>query len=471
MCLFKPSRVPLGTQSVQSGTQEAQSGTQLAQSGEELYESRTELCESRTELCELSTELNEPELDLRGLRAELGQSGTRLVELSVGATVSASEITSREVPSQARPVNLSDNEDEFEIQSPPRAKGRPRQKPKVVKAKRNLNIAMVQEDLEMHEKQRNLNSVFELLSEDATCNASYETTVQFKLLNFERKPKPPIAYEIAKLPASKLLVKPDEITRIFPMDLIKKCATKVVAFQKKHKGVRELDIALEVVGVGVRINSALAWIDNVDLSRCDNSNFSVERDLDLPSKLKEIKVLTSQVDVLDIAGKGLITDEIMHKILAKIFGSKDGITVFDSSTLGTVVDGKVTSCGEIIRDALSGLTREKVLIPVNCNGSHWCGVMIDLEGGTVEVYDSSSSSYTMSVRVLAQTLVHLLPTSVQTPFRVRVFDSGLGVQTDSYNCGIYVLLAFEMFCGAEPLGYVDKKTLQCLWYRYLRMCL
>ncbi|ETM99891.1 hypothetical protein PPTG_24361 [Phytophthora nicotianae INRA-310] len=29
--------------------------------------------------------------------------------------------------------------------------------------------------------------------------------------------------------------------------------------------------------------------------------------------------------------------------------------------------------------------------------------MIDLEGGTVEVYDSSSSSYTMSVRVLAQT--------------------------------------------------------------------
>ncbi|ETP30712.1 hypothetical protein F442_20342, partial [Phytophthora nicotianae P10297] len=64
------------------------------------------------------------------------------------------------------------------------------------------------------------------------------------------------------------------------------------------------------------------------------------RNLDLPSKLKEIKVLTSQVDVLDIAGKGLITDEIMHKILAKIFGSKDGITVFDSSTLGTVVDGK-----------------------------------------------------------------------------------------------------------------------------------
>ncbi|KAF1783777.1 hypothetical protein GQ600_12557 [Phytophthora cactorum] len=45
------------------------------------------------------------------------------------------------------------------------------------------------------------------------------------------------------------------------------------------------------------------------------------------------------------------------------------------------------------------------------------------------------------------------------------------VQTDSYNCGVYVLLAFKVFCGAEPLGHLDKKTLQCLRYRYLRMCM
>ncbi|GMF17483.1 unnamed protein product [Phytophthora fragariaefolia] len=34
-----------------------------------------------------------------------------------------------------------------------------------------------------------------------------------------------------------------------------------------------------------------------------------------------------------------------------------------------------------------------------------------------------------------------------------------GGQTDSYNCGIYVLLASEMFVGAPSPGHVDKKTL------------
>ncbi|GMF23146.1 unnamed protein product [Phytophthora fragariaefolia] len=38
------------------------------------------------------------------------------------------------------------------------------------------------------------------------------------------------------------------------------------------------------------------------------------------------------------------------------------------------------------------------------------------------------------------------------------------------NCGVYVLLAFEIFGGASPLGYVNKQTLQCLRYRYLRLC-
>ncbi|POM62998.1 hypothetical protein PHPALM_27779 [Phytophthora palmivora] len=45
------------------------------------------------------------------------------------------------------------------------------------------------------------------------------------------------------------------------------------------------------------------------------------------------------------------------------------------------------------------------------------------------------------------------------------------VQSDSYNCGVYVLLAFEIFCGSESLGHLDKKTLQCMRYRYLRMCM
>lgn len=72
---------------------------------------------------------------------------------------------------------------------------------------------------------------------------------QFKLFRFLTKPKPPIAHEVAKLPATKLLLRPEEIVRIFPMDLIKKCGAKVSAYQRKHNGVRELDIALEIIGL------------------------------------------------------------------------------------------------------------------------------------------------------------------------------------------------------------------------------
>ncbi|ETK88635.1 hypothetical protein F441_07280 [Phytophthora nicotianae CJ01A1] len=97
--------------------------------------------------------------------------------------------------------------------------------------------------------------------------------------------------------------------------------------------------------------------------------------------------------------------------------------------------------------------------------------MMNLNEGKVAIYDSSSSSYLISVRSVAQMLISLLPNDARPRPRMQTFEPGLEVQVDSYNCGIYVLLAFEMFCGAEPLGHLDKKTLQCLHYRYLCMCM
>ncbi|KUG01940.1 hypothetical protein AM587_10004841 [Phytophthora nicotianae] len=119
-----------------------------------------------------------------------------------------------------------------------------------------------------------------------------------------------------------------------------------------------------------------------------------------------------QVDVLALAGKEVITDEVMHKILTKLLGFKPNIAIFDSSTLGIVVDGSVSTSNEIIREALAGVTNEKVLIPVNCNGNQWCAIIMYLAGGVVHVYDSSSSSYLVSVRAVAQKIV-LLPPHVQ----------------------------------------------------------
>ncbi|ETP05260.1 hypothetical protein F441_18101 [Phytophthora nicotianae CJ01A1] len=382
----------------------------------------------------------------------------------------------------ARSVDLTDVNAEFALKIPPKPRGRPKQKPKAAKAKRNLTIAMVQEEMTMHECNMNLEKVRELLDNHPTSLSSSETLLQFNVFKFLTKPKPPIAYEISKLPATKPLMREDEIVRVFPLDLIRKCGAKVTAYQRKRRGVRELDVAFEIVGLGVftnttiklmkkwhaatvackKIGNALTWISKMDFSRHGNSGFYVEADPTLPNKLKKMQILTSQIEVLALVGKELISDEVMHKLLTKLFLPGSGVVVFDAFTLGVVVDGEVSTSNDVIREALSGVSNDKVLIPVNCHGNHWCSIMINLEGGTVDVYDSSSSSYLVGVRAVAQKMMILLPTNVKKPARVRTFESSLGVQTDSYNCGIYVLLGFEMFCGAEPLGYLDKKALQCL---------
>ncbi|KAG3110498.1 hypothetical protein PI124_g19673 [Phytophthora idaei] len=115
------------------------------------------------------------------------------------------------------------------------------------------------------------------------------------------------------------------------------------------------------------------------------------------------------------------------------------------------MDGQVEAVKEAIRNKMAGLSEEKVLFPVNCNGNHWCFMVMNLEKGKM--------------------LISLLPNGARPSQRVQTYESGLGVQVDSYNCGVYVLLTFKVFCGAEPLGHLDKKTLQCLRYRYLRMCM
>lgn len=93
--------------------------------------------------------------------------------------------------------------DDFQIVSPPKSKGRPKQKPRAVTAKRNQAIVMVEEDLEMHERQMSLLTVYELLDGDPIYKLTHEKLLQFKEFLFATKPKPPIAHEIAKLPPHK----------------------------------------------------------------------------------------------------------------------------------------------------------------------------------------------------------------------------------------------------------------------------
>ncbi|KAE9137962.1 hypothetical protein PF005_g12213 [Phytophthora fragariae] len=387
--------------------------------------------------------------------------GTDVERLCAETAVAFSATESNEA--QARSIDLTDANDAFELESPPKTKGRPKQKPKVVKARRNQVIAMIQEDLEMHDKQLSLLSLYKVLENNPTFNSSREKLIQFKPFTFLNKQKPPIAHEISRLPVTKPFLRPEDIVRIFPMDLITKYMAKVTAYQRKHSGVRELDIALEIVGLGVFANSTVALMKN-------GTRHSKLCKRKMPVVLKNIPLLSNKAQVLDLTAKECLTDEIMHLSLTKKFGTDPNIVVFAASTLGVVLDGHIAANQSDIQLTMSGLSKEIVLFPVNCNRNHWCSVMINLDQGKVFIYDSSASSYLVSLRAVAQKLITLLPNDVRPSTRLQVYESGLGIQVDNYNCGVYVLLAFEIFCGAEPLSHVDKKTLQCLRYRYFRMC-
>ncbi|KAF1786541.1 hypothetical protein GQ600_2578 [Phytophthora cactorum] len=82
-----------------------------------------------------------------------------------------------------------------------------------------------------------------------------------------------------------------------------------------------------------------------------------------------------------------------------------------------------------------------------------------------------SSSYSNNTIVLAETLKPLLPLEDSLRFRVSPYATDMGVQVDSYNCGMYVLLAFEEFVGKEPLTYISAKELPFFSYRYLCRCI
>ncbi|KAF4147330.1 hypothetical protein GN958_ATG03452 [Phytophthora infestans] len=102
-----------------------------------------------------------------------------------------------------RPIDIDDDNVEFELQSPPKSKGRPKQNLKAVKGKRKLITTLVQEDMEMTRKKMHLGTLDEILVGDASYVSTADKVMQFKLFTFFTKVKPPIAHEISQLPASK----------------------------------------------------------------------------------------------------------------------------------------------------------------------------------------------------------------------------------------------------------------------------
>ncbi|GMF40503.1 unnamed protein product [Phytophthora fragariaefolia] len=322
-------------------------------------------------------------------------------------------------------VDLNLENTEFDIASPPRARGRPKVKPKSVEAKRNLGVALAAEDAETFDSQLSLASV---------------------------------AQVVANAPTS---------------------------------GLAERDVAIEIIGLGVfstetltimktwhrametikQIDKIIKWAEAIDFGSQVPEEFRTQRADNLPTKIYDLPLLSPKSEILELAAKGWISDATMCMMLNTIFGSNESILTIDPSTTVIVIDGKISTARTTLQNIFSAIKEEVVLIPINCNGNHWCSIVVRLETSEVCYYDPMHSSYVVSVRAVAETLATMLPKPPISRYRVRLYDADLGTQLNNYNCGMYLLLAFEMFVGARGIETLDRKLVQYLRYRYLRMCI
>ncbi|KAE9041417.1 hypothetical protein PR001_g6625 [Phytophthora rubi] len=217
------------------------------------------------------------------------------------------------------------------------------------------------------------------------------------------------------------------------------------------------------------VDKAVKWIDTIDFNIQMPDRFKVERDPYILHKLKEIPLLSVQAEALELVGKSALGDDTVNTLMLKMFAANVNTVVVDTSVAGNVMNGFMPV--ESMQKICTGVTKEQILIPVICGKNHWCSIMMDLMTKDVCIYDPMNSSYGVNLRPIADKLAMMVPNAAPRRYRVRAYHSDLGVQVDSYNCGVYMLLAFELFAGAENISQLSRKELQYLRYRYLCMCL
>ncbi|KAG1698684.1 hypothetical protein DVH05_014641 [Phytophthora capsici] len=218
------------------------------------------------------------------------------------------------------------------------------------------------------------------------------------------------------------------------------------------------------------IERGLSWAESIDFDVTMPQSFQVTEQSILPAKLKAIPLLSSKAEILDLIGKTQLSDDTMGFVMSSLFESKASIITVDTNVIGPMEHGAVSVPMTVFADMFKNLSKEKILIPVCCNKNHWCGIMVDVDRTEAIVYDPMASTYMNGVRALTEKIVTQLPTFAPRKYRVSPYRGNLGVQVDSFNCGMYVLLAFEVFAGADELSYLNRKELQYLRYRYLCMC-
>ncbi|GMF24034.1 unnamed protein product [Phytophthora fragariaefolia] len=287
--------------------------------------------ESNVEIVELQSDISLPSTQVAADRvttvstlSRSGESGNKLGNQS-GEADSTLGDESQEMtnPSTEQTRTLEPaNESAFEISSPPRSRGRPKQTAKTKKTSRNKAVTMAADDSDMFALNLSLENVQVAVNNQPFYTSSASLLTRFKMFEIATKSRPPIAHKVSSLSASKQVTRNDAIRRIFRVDLIERCLDKVAALQKKEtaagrQNLAEQQAVVEIVGVGIYstntirtmkkwhqamksirlVDKAISWVDTITFTLTMPKGFQVEPNPELASKLKSIPLLTSQVNI------------------------------------------------------------------------------------------------------------------------------------------------------------------------------
>lgn len=299
------------------------------------------------------------------------------------------------------------------------------------------------------DEQYHVGMLVSLFSKDTTYKAAL-LCKNFRLFYFLKAPKV-TAYELRNM-QKEAIVSPNKLVQILPWSVIRQCQKAISSLQNKREGVGELGMVVKVATVGIltpptvaamkrwhevtkvidTLEKAFVWITKIDFTLNVDRHFRVIKDQTLESRLKVLPVFSPQMELIEIAGKGSFSDATFEILLEKLF-SGPKVVCIKPTTMLVVVEGAVSIDTHELAKLFFGLSNEIVLLPINCNGIHWCSIMVKLASSEVLVYDPMGSSYLANVRGVAQTVIPLLPTS-RTRYRLQIGQRLLPGQTAAAHC-------------------------------------
>lgn len=112
---------------------------------------------------------------------------------------------------------------------------------------------------------------------------------------------------------------------------------------------------------------------------------------------------------LDVAGKGSLWGHHFNCCDAGVFRSTKCTFYMEPTKCAVMIDGRVSADTKQLTNLSAGLTNDIILLPINCNGVHWCSIMVNIANADVQMYDPMCSSSLEQVQDVAKVVVRLLP--------------------------------------------------------------